>query len=85
MDMGIVNAGNLQVYDSIPVEVVKLIEEIIFDKSDDGKHVERIIAYAEKKKNSKDKSSSAKEKIAEEWRSFPVKERLKHSLIKVNY
>lgn len=44
--MGIVNAGNLPVYDDIEPKLVTLIEEVIFNKSEDGEHVFRLIDYA---------------------------------------
>jgi 5-methyltetrahydrofolate--homocysteine methyltransferase len=81
MDMGIVNAGNLPVYDDIDPEMKKLIEDVILNNSEDGKHVERLIDYAEKMKNSKTKSTK-KEKEIEEWRTYDIVERLKYSLVK---
>lgn len=44
--MGIVNAGRLPLYDDIEPELRQLLTEVIFNKSDDGKHVERLITYA---------------------------------------
>ena len=46
MDMGIVNAGKLPVYDDIPTDLRQLLTEVILNKSEDGTHVERLIAYA---------------------------------------
>ena len=46
MDMGIVNAGNLPVYDDIEPKLVTLLEEVILNKSEDGEHVQRLIEYA---------------------------------------
>lgn len=46
MDMGIVNAGNLPLYDDIDEKLRSLLEEVIFNNSKDGLHVDRIIDYA---------------------------------------
>lgn len=81
MDMGIVNAGMLPVYDDIEPEMKDLIEDVILDRSEDGKHVERLLEFAEKLKSSTSKSIK-KEKIIEEWRTQPAPERMKHALVK---
>jgi 5-methyltetrahydrofolate--homocysteine methyltransferase len=83
MDMGIVNAGNLPVYDDIDPEMKKLIEDTILNQSEDGKHVERLIDFAEKMKTDKSKTGATKkEEKIEEWRTFGIVERLKHALVK---
>lgn len=81
MDMGIVNAGMLPVYDDIDPKMKSLIEDVILNKSEDGKHVERLLDFAEVLKNSTSKSVK-KEKTIEEWRNLPAPERLKHALVK---
>lgn len=75
LDMGIVNAGMLQVYDEIPDDLLKLVEDVILNRRKDA--TERLISYAEKVKGSKE----AVEKI-DAWRSEPVNERLTHALVK---
>ncbi|MDT8393907.1 MAG: methionine synthase [Bacteroidales bacterium] len=75
MDMGIVNAGMLKVYDDIPDDLLVLVEDVILNRRKDA--TERLIAYAEKVKT--DHTSVEK---AEVWREQAVEERLKHSLIK---
>ncbi len=75
LDMGIVNAGMLQVYDEIPGDLLTLVEDVILNRRKDA--TERLIAYADKVKD-----SGRVEKKEEEWRSLPVAERLRHSLIK---
>jgi 5-methyltetrahydrofolate--homocysteine methyltransferase len=88
MDMGIVNAGKLPLYEDIPLDLRTLLTEVILNKSEDGKHVDRLIEYAKKEKErlEEQKESAAggakKEKKVEEWRTKPVVERLKHALIK---
>lgn len=52
--MGIVNAGKLPVYDDIEPELKDIIEEVVWNKSEDGQHVERLIAYAQKAKEELD-------------------------------
>ena len=75
MDMGIVNSGMLQVYDEIPPDLLRLAEDVILNRRKDA--TERLIMYAETL-ISKDKAG----KTEEEWRTRPVEDRLKHSLIR---
>ncbi|MEI6456893.1 MAG: methionine synthase [bacterium] len=75
LDMGIVNAGALPVYDDIPKETLKLVEDVIMNRRKDG--TERLLAFAE---NMKDPGKKALKE--EEWRSLDVRERLQHSLVK---
>ena len=87
MDMGIVNAGKLPVYDDIPIEERNLITEVIINESADGNHVDRLIEFAKQEKERLDDLKEGggevkKEKKVEEWRTKPVEERLKHALIK---
>jgi 5-methyltetrahydrofolate--homocysteine methyltransferase len=76
MDMGIVNAGQLDVYDAIDPELREACEDVILDRRDDA--TERLIALAEKYKD----VDPAAEKAAAEWRSLPVGERLSYALVK---
>ena len=87
MDMGIVNAGKLPLYEDIPLDLRKLLTEVILNDSPDGNHVDRLIDYAKAEKDRLEelKESGAgvkKDKKVEEWRTKPVEERLKHALIK---
>ncbi|MBU2491454.1 MAG: methionine synthase [Bacteroidetes bacterium] len=75
MDMGIVNAGQLEVYEEIPKDLLEKVEDVIFNRREDA--TERLVEFAETIKQ-KDKS----EVKALEWRSAPVQERLKHALVK---
>jgi 5-methyltetrahydrofolate--homocysteine methyltransferase len=76
MDMGIVNAGQLDVYDQIDPDLREACEDVVLDRRDDA--TERLIAIAEKYKG----SDPAAEKAAAEWRSLPVGERLSYALVK---
>jgi len=76
MDMGIVNAGQLDVYDQIDAELREACEDVILDRRDDA--TERLIALAEKYKG----TDEAEEKKLAEWRSLPVGERLSYALVK---
>jgi 5-methyltetrahydrofolate--homocysteine methyltransferase len=76
MDMGIVNAGQLDVYDEIDPELREACEDVIFDKREDA--TERLIAIAERFKG----TDEAEEKKLAEWRSMPVAERLSYALVK---
>ena len=76
MDMGIVNAGQLDVYDEIDPELREACEDVIFDRRDDA--TERLITLAERFRG----TDAAEEKKAAEWRSWPVEKRLSHALVK---
>ncbi len=76
MDMGIVNAGQLDVYDAIDPELREACEDVVFDRRDDA--TERLIALAERYKG----TDEAEEKKLAEWRSLPVGERLSYALVK---
>ncbi|HEX2962439.1 MAG TPA: methionine synthase [Ignavibacteriales bacterium] len=75
LDMGIVNAGQLEVYEEIPKDLMELVEDVILNRRPDA--TERLVSFAEQIKQ-KDKSE-VKEEV---WRESPVEERLKHALIK---
>jgi len=75
LDMGIVNAGQLEVYEEIEPELLELVEDLIFNRRNDA--TERMLEYAQK-----NKVTTADSKIQEEWRKLPVNERLKYALIK---
>lgn len=78
MDMGIVNAGALPIYDDIEPNLLKLIENLILNKHPDS--TEKLIAYSEKIKN-KDGDNKKPEDVLE-WRKWPVVDRIKYSLVK---
>jgi len=75
MDMGIVNAGQLEVYEEIPKDLLEKVEDVILNRRQDA--TERLIEFAETIK----KKGKVEEK-KDEWRALPVEERLKHALIK---
>ena len=79
MDMGIVNAGQIDIYDEIPKDLLLLVEDVILNRNEQA--TERLIDYAEQLKltgNSKDTQSIQ----SDLWRSLPIEERLKHALVK---
>ena len=87
MDMGIVNAGKLPVYDDVDPDLRKVLEEVIWNQSDDNDHVTRLIAIAEKTKEELEAAKAGgtgaiKKKAVDEWRTKGVEDRLKHALIK---
>ena len=75
MDMGIVNAAMLQIYDDIPKELLQLVEDVVLNKNPEA--TEKLIAYAEKVKD-----TGKTEKKIDDWRTKPVAERLSYSLVK---
>ncbi|HEX6740845.1 MAG TPA: methionine synthase [Sphingomicrobium sp.] len=76
MDMGIVNAGQLDVYDAIDPELREACEDVILDRHDEA--TERLIALAERFRG----TDEAEEKKLAEWRALPVAERLSYALVK---
>jgi 5-methyltetrahydrofolate--homocysteine methyltransferase len=77
MDMGIVNAGQLVVYDEIEPELRKLCEDVILNRNNDNNEAtEKLIAFADTVKG-----SGRAEVKNEVWRTGTVEERLKHSLV----
>ena len=76
LDMAIVNAGQLDVYDTIDPELRDACEDVILDRRDDS--TERLVALAERYLG----SDPAREKAEAEWRGWPVSKRLEHALVK---
>jgi 5-methyltetrahydrofolate--homocysteine methyltransferase len=76
MDMGIVNPEMLEIYDEIPKDLLEHVEDVLLDRRDDA--TERLLDFAENVKG----DVKANEKQAQEWRSFPIQERLTHALVK---
>jgi 5-methyltetrahydrofolate--homocysteine methyltransferase len=75
MDMGIVNAGMLEVYQEIPKDLLGLVEDVLLNRRPDA--TERLVEFADTIK------SKGKEIVKdEEWRKAPVQERLSHALVK---
>ena len=77
MDMGIVNAGMLEVYEEIEPELKVLVEDVLLNRRPDA--TERLVEYGETLKGV---SSGAGSKKEEEWRNGTVEERLSHALVK---
>ncbi|HVR23805.1 MAG TPA: dihydropteroate synthase, partial [Candidatus Polarisedimenticolia bacterium] len=77
MDMGIVNAGMLEVYEEIEPELKVLVEDVLLNRRPDA--TERLVEHGESLKGT---STVASEKKTEEWRNGTVEERLSHALVK---
>jgi len=77
MDMGIVNAGMLEVYEEIDPELKVLVEDVLLNRRPDA--TERLVEFGEALKHI---GTVVSEKKAEEWRSGTVEERLSHALVK---
>ncbi|WP_090557283.1 methionine synthase [Pedobacter hartonius] len=75
LDMGIVNAGMLEVYEAIPAQLLERVEDVLLNRREDA--TERLVDFAETVK------SKGKELVKdEEWRKESVESRLSHSLVK---
>ncbi len=74
LDMGIVNAGQLPVYDDIPADLLELVEDVVLDRRKDA--TERMIAYADRHRD-----GGMKRETTLEWRSKEVKERITWALV----
>jgi 5-methyltetrahydrofolate--homocysteine methyltransferase len=75
LDMGIVNAGQIEVYDEIPKDLLEHVEDVLLNRRPDA--TERLVNFAEAFKG--DVKDAAAE---QEWRKLPVRERITHALIK---
>ena len=75
MDIGIVNPGMLEVYDEIPKDLLKKVEDVLLDRRDDA--TERLLEFAETII-----ATSREKKTDDAWRSESVAKRLEHSLVK---
>ncbi|MBK8013751.1 MAG: methionine synthase [Deltaproteobacteria bacterium] len=77
MDMGIVNAGQLAIYEEIPKILLERVEDVLFDRRPDA--TDRLLEIAETYKN---QAGAQREQSASEWRTKPVRERLTHALVR---
>ena len=76
LDMGIVNAGQLAVYEDIEPQLKELVEDVLLNRRDDA--TERLVDFAETVKGARGESASEDA----EWRGAPVEDRLQHALLK---
>ena len=77
MDMGIVNAGQLEIYDEIPKDLREIVEDVILNRREDA--TERLVDMAE---TLKDQKSGIKRTVDLSWREMSVEKRLSHALVK---
>src|SRR5207249_10607292 len=73
LDMGIVNAGQLVVYEDIAPELLELVEDVIFDRRDDA--TERLVEYA-----SRVAGEGKRREVDLSWREAPVEKRIEYAL-----
>ncbi|MDH4610401.1 methionine synthase [Pseudomonas sp. BN102] len=76
LTMGIVNAGQLEIYDEIPAKLREKVEDVVLNRSPEG--TDALLAIADDYKG----GGAVKEAESEEWRSYPVGKRLEHALVK---
>ncbi|MCD6640651.1 MAG: methionine synthase [Nocardioides sp.] len=76
LDMGIVNAGALAVYDEVDAELRERIEDVVLNRRPDA--AERLLEIAEEH----NRSNGEVEETEDEWRSLPIRERITHALVK---
>ena len=74
MDMGIVNAGQLAVYDDLPKPLLEAVEDVLFNRREDA--TDRLVNLADTLKG-----KGKKKRINRKWRKLPVEERLRHALV----
>ena len=77
MDMGIVNAGQLAIYEELPADLREAVEDVVLNRRDDA--TERLLDVAEAYR---DQGSGVRSRKDLEWRSWPVEKRLEHALVK---
>jgi 5-methyltetrahydrofolate--homocysteine methyltransferase len=80
MDMGIVNAGMLEVYEEIEPQLKELVEDVLLNRRPDA--TERLVQHGEQLKAAGAGTTAADAKIEEEWRRGSVEDRLSHALVK---
>ena len=80
MDMAIVNAGMLEVYEEIEPELKALVEDVLLNRRPDA--TEQLVTFGEKLKAASAGTTASDKKAEEEWRKGTVEERLAHSLVK---
>jgi 5-methyltetrahydrofolate--homocysteine methyltransferase len=74
LDMGIVNAGQLAVYQDIPEDLLELVEDVIFDRREDA--TDRLVSFAETVSG-----EGTRRTVDLSWREAPVEKRLEHALV----
>ncbi|KMV30115.1 methionine synthase [Photobacterium swingsii] len=77
MDMGIVNAGQLAIYDDLPDELREAVEDVVLNRRSDS--TERLLDISAKYRDS---GKVEEDRSAQEWRGWPVEKRLEHALVK---
>lgn len=77
MDMGIVNAGQLAIYDDLSDELRNAVEDVVLNRRDDS--TDRLLDIAA---NYRDSGGVEEDRTLQEWRSWPVEKRLEHALVK---
>jgi 5-methyltetrahydrofolate--homocysteine methyltransferase len=77
MNMGIVNAGQLAIYEEIPAELRERVEDVVLNRRDDA--TERLLEIADDYRGD---GTTADKGTDLEWRGWPVNKRLEHALIK---
>ncbi|MEE8584156.1 MAG: methionine synthase [Acidobacteriota bacterium] len=75
LDMAIVNAGKLDVYEDIPADLLERVEDVLLNRRPDA--TERLVEFAESVQQ-----QDSSETVPDEWRSGTVEERLQHALVK---
>ncbi len=76
LDMGIVNAGMLQIYEEIPAELLELVENVVLNKNKNA--AEKLIEYAQHNQS----TAASTQNEQESWRSGTIEERLEYALLK---
>lgn len=74
MDLGIVNAGQLAVYDDIPKPLLEAVEDVLFNRREDA--TDRLVDLANTLHG-----KGKKKRVSRKWRKLPVEERLRHALV----
>jgi 5-methyltetrahydrofolate--homocysteine methyltransferase len=80
LDMGIVNAGMLEVYEEVPKDLLELVEDVLLNRRPDA--TERLVTFGEALKKSPGDAGPSGTKADEAWRSEPIEKRLEHALVK---
>jgi 5-methyltetrahydrofolate--homocysteine methyltransferase len=80
LDMGIVNAGMLEVYEEIPKDLLERVEDVLLNRRPDA--TERLVTFGEQLKRSNTAGGASAPVVDDAWRQNPVEQRLEHALVK---
>ncbi|MBL9139188.1 MAG: methionine synthase [Verrucomicrobiales bacterium] len=80
LDMGIVNAGMLEIYEEIPKDLLERVEDVLLNRRPDA--TERLVAFGEELKKRQTGTRTEADRTDDAWRALPIEKRIEHALVK---